>query len=128
MLETVDDLLRAVIGYIHGTGHPVIPHVFDGHPSLVGSGGFANPEYGTTYYGFRAPTTGKRWAISNWKLIRNHEVDPNTYEEWDDPPNESDFNFVAVAMCTMRGQRRLAQMARTMELDSLLAMRKVMSA
>jgi hypothetical protein len=123
---TVDDLLRAVIGYVHGTGHHVIPHTFDGHHPLVESGGFANPEYGTVYYGFRAPATGKRWAISNWKLIHRHSVDPNDHWENDNPPDESDFNFVAVAMCTLKGQRCLAQMARGKKLDRLLAMRKVM--
>ena len=126
MFETVDDLLRAIIGYVHGTGHRVIPHVFSGSHSLIGSGGLANPEYGTDYYGFRAPSTGKRWAVSNWKVIHHHNIDPNRCSESDDLPDESDPNFVAMAVCTMKGQRRLAEMAKTNELDRLLAMRKVM--
>lgn len=126
MFETVDELLRAVIGYVHGTRHGVVPHEFTGSHSLTGPGGFPDPDYGTHYYGFRAPATGKRWAISQWKMIHRHNIDPSHHSECDDPPDKSDANFIAVAMCTIGGRRLLAQMAKTMELDSILAMRKVM--
>lgn len=127
LFETVDELLRSVIGYVHGTGHPVVSHEFEGGHSIVGPDGLANLDWGSVYYGFRAPSTGRRWAVSNWKMVRHHRVNPNDFSEWD-PLDESSFDFVVHAMCTVRGRRRLAQMARTNELDRLLAMRKVMSA
>ena len=122
MFDTVDDLLRSIIGYVHGTGHGLVPHIFSGSRFVT------EQDWGTTYHGFRAPITGRRWAISSWKMIHSHNVDPNDSSEFDVSLDESNFNFVVAAMCTMEGQRRLASMARTQELDRLLAMRKVMNA
>jgi len=121
IFDTVDDLLRTIIGYVHGTGRGVLPHEFDGSRFV------ADPEHGTCYFGFRDPATGKRWAITNWKMLRHHRIQPDDFSEPDELPDESDLEFVVIAMCTIAGRRRLARMAKTNELDRLLAMRKVMT-
>jgi hypothetical protein len=108
IFATVEGMLRAIIGYIHGTGRTLVPHEFD--VKCV------------AYSGFRDPVNNRRWAVSSWSVKPVF-----SRPECDELPDESDLGFIHFAMCTMAGKRRLIQLAAGKELDGLLAMRKVMA-